>query len=222
MILIRLFILVFVSALPATAFSPPIPYRHVVAEGQCFVVLDPEKDSPPTAISYQSTSNGFKELWRAEGWYGYPHEIFLSYDGMTLVRLRSLPLPWDVGEDPKDEPVLFIYFKGQLVKEYKLGVLMEDVRNIEDQGSFGFAGWRWMKDAEIESSQNQGIKTDRNDEKPGAEMSNSYNDSLFHLETLERTELFFDLLDGRLIEKRKRAPEKKEPEAPSSEDPFAD
>ena len=219
---IRVFFMLLTCALPVAASSPASPYRHVVAEGECFLVMDPEKEGPPTGIAYRATSDGFKELWRAEGWYGFPHELFLSYDGMTLVRIRSQPLPWESGEERTEEPVLFIYFKGKLAKQYRLGELMEDVRNIEDLGSFGTAGWRWMKDAGIEQASNHGIKTERGDEKPGAETGNSYNDYLFRLETLERTELFFDLLDGRLIEKRKREPEVQAPEQPSSEDPFAD
>ena len=196
------FLIVALACIAPVAGSPPrSPYRHVVSRGEFFVVIDPCHE-PEQGTAFQATDDGFKQLWQSKGWYGYPDELFLAPDGMSLVRIARFPNTLN-GKKIEDQAVLFHYFKGKLVKDYKLSDIVRDMGSIEDLGSFGGFGSRWMGEAEIVQSDWHDVDTDRKDEKPDEQTLRSYNHFAFRLKTLEGTELFFDLLDGRCIEKRK-------------------
>ena len=75
--------------------------------------------------------------------------------------------------------------------------------SIQNLGSFGASGSLWMDEAEIVQSDWHDIETDRKDEKPEEHTFRSCNHFAFRLKTLGKAELFFDLLDGKRIEKRK-------------------
>lgn len=175
-------------------------------------MIDPEHE-PSQGTVYQATSDGFKQLWQSKGWFGYPNEIFLAPDGMSLVRITRFPNTLD-GKKLEDQPVLFLYFKGKLVKDYKLSELVREMGSIQD-GSFGSP---WMDEAEIVQSSWHDVDTDRKDEEPDEQTFRSYNHYVFRLKTLEKTELFFDLLDGKRIERKKIVNTKESKEG--SGDPF--
>lgn len=165
-------------------------------------MIDPEDHSPSLGTAYQATANGFKRLWQSKGWYGYPDELFLAPDGMSLVRIARFPDTLN-GKKIENQTVLFIYFKGSLVRDYKLSDVVRDIGGIEDLGSSGGFGSRWIDQAGIVQSDWHDIDTDRKDGKPDERTLRSYNHFAFRLKTLDESELFFDLLDGRRIEKTK-------------------
>jgi hypothetical protein len=185
----------------------------VIARGEFLVVIDPYRE-PDQVTAYQVTDDGFKQIWQSNGWYGYPDEIFLAPDGMSIVRIEKLPYPLD-GKKVEDHSVLFLYFKGKLVKEYRLSELVLDLGSIQE------ANWGslWMGEAEIVESFWHNIDTDRKDEEADEETFRSYNHYVFRLKTLEKAELFFDILDGNRIEKKKIVNTAETDDA--SKDPFS-
>lgn len=205
---------------PLTAFTPMSPNRHVVSNGAFFVVFDPYKE-PELATAFEVTDDGFKQLWQSKGWFGYDDEIFLAPDGMSLVRIKRIPNELN-GKKFKEQPVLFFYYKGILVKEYKLSELVSDMSSLEDIARYGGFGSRWMNKAEIVQSDGHDIDTDRKDEKPEEQMRRSYNLFTFRLETLEKTVLFFDLLEGKRLERREAKAAEVEEKSEKSGDPFAE
>jgi hypothetical protein len=199
--MIRFLLFALACMTPVAGSSPRSPYRHVVSLREFFVVIDPYHN-PERVTAYQVTDDGFKQLWQSKGWFGYPDEIFLSPDGKSLVRVKSVPNTLN-GKKIESQSVLFTYYEGKLVKEYKLSELVREMNSLRDLGSFGGIGSLWMNEAEIVQSDQYDIDTDRKDEKPDEQTLHGYNYFAFRLKTLEGTELFFGLLDGRRIEKRK-------------------
>lgn len=209
-----------VCVTPLTAFTPMSPNRHVVSNGEFFVVLDPDK-KPDLATAFQVTDDGFKHLWQSKGWFGYDNEIFLAPDGMSLVRIERIPNDLN-GKKITEQPVLFFYYKGILVKEYKLSELVSDMSSLEDIGRYGGFGSLWMDKAEIVQSDGHDINTDRKDEKPDEQTRRSYNHFTFRLKTLEKSVLFFDLLDGKRITRKQTEVVEEVEESKSTDNPFDD
>jgi hypothetical protein len=218
--MIRFLLFTLACIIPAAGSSPRSPYRHVVARGDCFVVLDPYKD-PEQVSAFQVTDDGFKQIWQSKGWYGYPDEIFLAPDGKSLVRIQSVPNTLN-GKKIESQSVVFCYFEGKLIKEHKLSELVREMNSLQDLGSFGGIGSLWMDEAEIVQSDWHDIDTDRKDEKPEEETFRSYNHYAFRLKTLEKAELFFDLLDGKRIARREAEVVEAEEKIEEAGDPFAE
>jgi hypothetical protein len=204
----------------AAGFSPRSPYRHVVASGEFLVVLDPYRE-PERITAYQVTDDGFQQIWQSEGWFGYPDEIFLAPDGKALIHVQSVPNTMN-GEKIESQAVVFCYYEGKLVKEHKLSELVRDMKSLQDLGSFGGIGSLWMDEAEIVQSDRHDIDTDRKDEKPDEQILRSYNHYTFRLKTLEKAELFFDLLEGKRIARREAKVVEPEKKGEETGDPFAE
>ena len=218
--MIRLLFIAFACMAPAAGFSPRSPFRHVVAVGEFLVVLDPYQD-PERVTAYEVTDDGFRKIWQSQGWFAYPDEVFLTHDGKSLVCVRSAPDTLNGGRI-EDQTVVFFFNEGKLVKEHKLSELvgrMDSVRNLAPFGGFGSL---WMDEAGIVPSVQHDLDTDRKDERPGEQVLRSYNHYTFRLKTLEKTELFFDLLDGRLIARREAKKVEAQKEGVETDDPFAD
>lgn len=218
--MIRFLLISLACITTAAGFSPRSPYRHVVARGEFVVVLDPYRE-PERVTAYQVTDDGFKQIWQSEGWFGYPDQISLAPDGKALVRVQSVPNTMN-GEKIETQSVVFCYYEGKLVKEHKLSDLVREMTSLQDQASFGGIGSLWMDEAEIVQSDWYDIDTDRKDAKPDEEFLRSYNHFTFRLKTLEKAELFFDLLDGKLISRRKAKPVETEEVSGEAGDPFAE
>lgn len=218
--MIRILLISIACIATVTGFSPRSPYRHVVASGEFLVVLDPYRE-PERVTAYQVTDDGFKQIWQSEGWFGYPDQISLSPDGKALVRIQSVPNTLN-GESIENQSVVFCYYEGKLVKEHKLSYLVRDMNSLQGQGSLGGTGSLWMDEAKIVQSDWYDIDTDRKDAKPDEEFLRSYNHYTFRLKTLEKAELFFDLLDGKLITRRDAKPVVEEEHSRDTGDPFAE
>ncbi len=218
--MIRFLVITLACVMPAAGFSPRSPYRHVVASGEFFVVIDPYAE-PERVTAYEVTDDGFKQLWQSTAWFGYPDEIFLAPDGKSLVRVQSVPNTLN-GEKIESQAVVFCYYEGKLVKEHKLSELVSEMKSLQDLGFFGGFGSLWMDEAEIVQSDRHDIDTDRKDEKPDEQILRSYNHYTFRLRTLEKTELFFDLLEGKCIARREAKVVEAEEKSEETGDPFAE
>lgn len=175
----------------------------------------PADDVPGKGVAYKATRNGFKKLWQTSGWYGWPEELFLSYDGKTLVRIRREVLG---SEDPKlkDEVVLFFYRKGKLKKEYRVADLVGNVAEGTRRNPWGPYGTLWMKEAKISQCEWHSIET----KVEGTSGGIRYPD-VFHLTTLEGVQKIFDLRTGELLGEKQPEPKKPESKEAPKVDPFA-
>lgn len=218
--LIRFLVITLACIMPVAGSSPRSPHRHVVARGEFFVVIDPYRE-PERVTAYQVTDDGLKQLWQSKGWFGYPDEIFLAPGGKSLVRVQSVPNTLN-GKKIESQSVVFTYYEGKLVKEYKLSELVREMNSLQDLGSFGGIGSLWMNEAEIVQSDRYDIDTDRKDEKPDEQTLRSYNHFAFRLNTLGGAELFFDLLDGKCIARREAGVAEAEENGEATGDPFED
>jgi hypothetical protein len=119
-------------ALSATCFADwpntPEPWVKASDNGRSLFKMVPERitgEKPggrkASGIAYGLSDGGeLKELWRAEGWYGYRGHI--SDDGRYLVLLGP---PAQEGTIATDLAIAF-YDRGKLVKEYTVGALLKD------------------------------------------------------------------------------------------------
>jgi len=204
--------------LPALGFSPATPWRHVVTSEDMFVfVMDPGNfaDIPARGIAYKATQNGFEKLWETSGWYGKPGELFLSACGKTLVRIRREVIKT---ENTKigDEPVLFFYRNGKLKAEYRISDLIENITEGTQRNPFGPWGTLWMEKAVISPSELHRVET-----KVEGKSAVVQHPDVFHLSTLEGSQMIFDLKSGNpLGEKRLEIRQPEFNETPDG-DPFA-
>lgn len=95
---------------------PPEVLTFCSASKQFCAVSDPVK-----AITRVSSQRPQKVLWSIPGWHRW---IVVSDDGKSVVIAYSGVnlVPWDV---TLDEPVLFFYSRGKLVRTVTLGALYE-------------------------------------------------------------------------------------------------
>ena len=78
-------------------------------------------------ICYQVSDKGnISKIWKTQGWYSYPEELFFSNDGEKLV--RSLELAADKISD--DAIIFNIINKGEIVKEITLSQII-DVKKVK-------------------------------------------------------------------------------------------
>jgi hypothetical protein len=133
-------VVLMLALLPGAALpdSEVLPYPHVVASpsGRCFFKMTPPSGAP------QNSSNGagyaYKVelgeentlLWRTSGWYA--HTLFLSDDGMFLVRLGN----WPQGHEPSPEHLAVAFYKsGELTKSYSTADLIKDTTKVPRSAS---------------------------------------------------------------------------------------
>lgn len=76
-------------------------------------------------MSRLNKSGKFEDLYRTSGWYSF--EIFVSHDGVYLVRMG----PWNVGHKPqKDHLAVAFYKNGKLLKSYSTAQLVKDHEKV--------------------------------------------------------------------------------------------
>jgi len=124
-------------------------------------------------IAYSVSDEGeLKELWRAEGWYGYRGH--LSDDGQHLVLLGP---PMQEGSIANDLAIAF-HDRGKRVKEYKVGELLKDQNAVVHTTSH----YIWQPEKQ----------TDPTGFFPGM-------DSHFHLVMADKTSYVFEVATGAIV-----------------------
>lgn len=125
-------------------------------------------------VAYSVSEDGeLKELWRAEGWYGYRGH--LTNDGRYLVRLGP---PMQEGSIASDLAIAF-YDQGKLLKEYKVGELLKDEQALVHTSSH----YIWQPEKQ----------TDPTGFFPGM-------NSHFHLVMADKTSYAFDVATGAIVD----------------------
>ena len=81
-------------------------------------MIDPYPE-PELATAYQVMDGAFKQQDQSNDFFGFPDELFLSSDGMSLVRIASMASTLD-GKKIEGQSVLLLHYKGQLIKRKKL------------------------------------------------------------------------------------------------------
>ena len=104
------------------------PLRHVVSEagGQGFFVMNESDDGlTSSGTCYKILENQqFKELWKVEGFYAYPGQLVLSWDGATLVRIV------DLAPDTLEpsSPLIEVYRYGKLERVLPVELFVDPAR----------------------------------------------------------------------------------------------
>jgi hypothetical protein len=220
----------------ARATSPATPYSYVIApESNCFFTMQLGKlksengeiiqVTPGHGVAYRLKGNGeFKKLWEVKGWYSFPHDLFLSLDGKSLVRVREDFMLPDGSFLPEDgcQDVLQVYRKGTLVVSYTTQDLIGDIKNGLRADQW-FLTSRWIRRDE-EAGPRIGPSLLYQIEKDGKGPSPSFTrPDVFQLTTIEGNHFLFDLKTGSTVKKVARQKEdEKDAESPEEEvDPFA-
>lgn len=207
-------------AVSARGNSPATPMRHVVTSKDKFIfVMDPGNfsDVPAKGVAYKAKRNGFEKFWEISGWYGSPGELFLSHDGKTLVRIRSLVFsPTSVLSG--EEKILFFYRRGKLKRSYSANELIQDLKD-GTRPHLVEPGQLWVEGAKIAPSESYRIETNPE----GSPVSVRHPD-VFHLTTLEGVHFIFNLKNGELLARRVRKKKEEKPDKAEevNHDPFAD
>lgn len=183
----RLLLITLITGLmasPKTALADygnetPFPWMTTSARGRFLFKMvpppwrgsgdEPVIDRPPFGVAYQLTEDGeFKELWHAEGWYGYRGK--LSDDGRYLVVFG----PWASDQKEHTDLAIAFYDKGKLLKQYAVRDLIREHDAVENSVSH----YSWTPERQT---------------KP-----NGFYQDRFHLVTIEKTAYDFDYTTGEI------------------------
>ena len=104
------------------------PIRHVVSEigSACFFVMNESDDGlTSSGTCYKILEDQqLKELWKVEGFYAYPGQLTLSWDGVTLVRIVDLP----PDQLKPSSPLIEVYRNGELQRVLPVELFADDRR----------------------------------------------------------------------------------------------
>ena len=206
-------ILVMLSvAPPLQAYSPRLPYPGVVTNGgKFFLIISPKgydivdnelKDRGPSKVTvYKITTTGEPEkVWGVEGWYEYPHFLYLSRDGKAIVRVRERYLHEDgsYGIKTDDQDVISIYREGGKVAGYQATDLITDLKKGIQWGGHHH---RWLQREDgKEPAMRWHMKTEYNQNLDMNVSSTDYQ--YFDIQTLEGINYHFDLETGGILERK--------------------
>ena len=168
-------LIIYFALVPSTeAESPASPSPYVVAStyGPYYIKTIPRGSDGGYGVAYRLNHDGSStELWRVSG---YLFEVFLSFDGMHLVKMR----PWASGPGPSDDDLAVEFYKsGKLIESYSTRDLVSDASMVQRTVSHYF--WR----AEDERFP----------------FLSPYN--RFYLMTIDEIVYVFDVTTGEIIEK---------------------
>ena len=103
---------------------------------------------PPKAIVYKVSESGEPEKdWQVEGWYEFPHNLYLSYDGKTIVRVRDLYVHEDgsYGDESSDQDLIAFYQRSGKVAGYSAAELFTDLKKgIQWDGGMASPLYKWF------------------------------------------------------------------------------
>lgn len=206
-------ILILLSIAPQLqAYSLRTPYPGVVSTGgNFFLIVSPEgydivdeelRDRGTSKVTvYKITTTGEPEkVWGVEGWYEYPHFIYLSDDGKTIVRVRELFLHEDgsYGAKIDDQDVISIYREGGKIAGYKATDLITDLNKGIQWGGHHH---RWLqREGEKEPAIRWHMKTEYNQNLDVNISTAGYQ--YFDIQTLEGINYHFDLETGGILERK--------------------
>ena len=167
----------------ASADSPARAAPYVVSSGAVYFTMVPIENAAylpglrhgdGIGTAYRLNADGSStKLWLVKGWYAF--ETYISIDGHYLVRMGD----WANGaEASSDDPAIYFYADGNLLKQYSTADLIKDPKNVIPTASHYF--WRGY-----------------GSEKP----SIRYN-GRFNLTTTEDITYVFDIGTGDIIEEK--------------------
>jgi hypothetical protein len=188
-----------------------VPFTHIVTspDSPRFFVMDQEDRG---GCYEAKTAGQLQLLWKTEGWYGYPEDLFLTHNGSMLVHI---PKALFAKEELPESVVIAFYFEGKLVRVYRVKDLIKSPESLKtfwlDHRRFwdilegtprrGVVGryelGRWIAE--------EGMR--KLPERPPDLIAEQF----FFVETIEKHQFVFNIDDGSIIYQGKK------PEEPDGE-----
>ena len=169
-------LILFLSAYAwADSEAPPYPYVTTAEYSRYYFKMIPSDQydrEKGSGICYEATvDNKDKVLWKSNGWYSF--EVYLSNDGMYLVRMGN----WPRGHELSAQHLAIAFYKeGKLLKSYSTKDLVKNSSAIQVTVSHYF----W---------------------KDKAPVFHAY-EKRFQLVTIDKIEYVFDITNGEIISKK--------------------
>jgi hypothetical protein len=177
-----------------------VPFTHIVTalDSPRFFVMSEDDQG----ACYGAKGAGQIDLlWKTQGWFGYPEDLFLTHNGKTLV---YVPKPFALTkEPPEDMEVIRFYHEGKLQHTYRVRDLIKKPQDVsafslnwtrywyilEFKPRRGLVGkeqlWTWLSTEGIRSLP----------ERPPDLIAEQF----FFVETSENEQLVFSVDDGKII-----------------------
>lgn len=98
---------------------------------------EPTIKYPPKAIVYTISASGEpQKAWQVEGWYEFPDNLYLSYDGKTIVRVRGQYVHEDgsYGYESLDQDLIAFFQKDGKIAGYSAAELFTDLKKAIQWG----------------------------------------------------------------------------------------
>lgn len=188
-----------VTLLAATG-QEGVPFTHIVTalDSPRFFVMSEDDQG----ACYEAKGAGQIDLlWKTQGWFGYPEDLFLTHNGKTLV---YVPKPFALTEKPpEDMEVIRFYHEGKLQRTYRVRDL---IKKPQDVSAFSVSWTRYWHILEFKPRRGlvgkeqlwvwlsaEGVRS--LPERPPHLIAEQF----FFVETSENEQIVFSIDDGKII-----------------------